>query len=84
MQRRVVVQFATNVAEAAAHLAAHPDIVGLTQTGGRWHFLTGDLPATLRLLAALPVADVAIEPASLEEIFFHYYRPEVLHDAGTE
>lgn len=84
MQRRVAVQFATNVAESAAHLAALPGIVGLTQTGGRWHFLTSDLPATLRLLAALSVADVAIEPPSLEEIFFHYYRPEVLHDAGTE
>ena len=81
MQRRVTVQFAANVAEPAAQLAALPGIADLTQTDGRWQFLTGNLPATLRLLASLPVADVAIEPPSLEDIFLRYYRPEAQRDA---
>lgn len=75
MQRRVTVQFATNAVDATAQLAALPGIVDLTQIEGCWQFLTGDLPATLRVLAELPVADVAIEPPSLEDIFLRYYRP---------
>lgn len=76
MQRRVTVQFANNTPEIEQQLAALPGISTLTRTDNRWQFLTGDLMATLRLLAALPVVDVAIEPPSLEDIFLRYYRPE--------
>jgi hypothetical protein len=36
-------------------LAALPTVTGVTGGDGRWRFLTGDLPAVLRLLATLPV-----------------------------
>ncbi|HQY93250.1 ABC transporter ATP-binding protein [Caldilinea sp.] len=81
MQRRVTVQLDEDAAAHAAQLAALPTVTGLTRLDGRWQFLTGDLPATLRLLATLPVADVAIEPPSLEDIFLRYYRPEPARDA---
>lgn len=75
MQRRVTVQFANNTLKIEQQLAALPGISTLTRTDSRWQFLAGDLPATLRLLATLPVVDVAIEPPSLEDIFLRYYRP---------
>lgn len=81
MQRRVTVQFANNTPEIEQQLAALPGISTLTRTDNRWQFLTGDLMATLRLLAALPVVDVAIEPPSLEDIFLRYYRPEAQRHA---
>jgi ABC-2 type transport system ATP-binding protein len=79
MQRRVTVQFSGDPSAHEAALAALPAISGLTRTEERWHFLTGDLRAVLRLLASLPVADVAIEPPSLEDVFLQYYRPEAHH-----
>ncbi|MBK8796826.1 MAG: hypothetical protein IPM07_10895 [Anaerolineales bacterium] len=77
----MTVQLDEDAAAHAAQLAALPTVTGLTRLDGRWQFLTGDLPATLRLLATLPVADVAIEPPSLEDIFLRYYRPEPARDA---
>ena len=76
MQRRVTVQLGGDAAGVESRLAALPGVSGLTRAGNRWHFLTGDLPATLRLLATLPIEDVAIEPPSLEDVFLQYYRPE--------
>ena len=57
-------------------LGGLPAVSGLTQREGRWQFLTGDSLAALRLLATLPVTDVAIKPPSLEDVFLQYYRPE--------
>ncbi len=76
LQRRVTVQIAGDQAAAARQLAELPAVSGLAQRDGRWQFLTGDPLAALRLLATLPVTDVAIEPPSLEDVFLQYYRPE--------
>ena len=76
LQRRVTVQIAGDHGSIERQLAGLPAISGLIQRDGRWQFLTGDPPAALRLLATLPVTDVAIEPPSLEDIFLQYYRPE--------
>jgi len=76
LQRRVTVQIAAAQAAAARQLAELPAVSGLAQRDGRWQFLTGDPLAALRLLATLPVTDVAIEPPSLEDVFLQYYRPE--------
>jgi ABC-2 type transport system ATP-binding protein len=81
LQRRVTVQMAGDPAPIEAQLAAIPSVAGLTRTEDRWQFLTGDPRAVLRLLATLPVDDIAIEPPSLEEIFLQYYRPERQPDA---
>ncbi len=81
MQRRVTVQVAATATDVGAQLAALPAIADLAQLDGRWQFLAGDLPATLRLLSSLPVVDVAIEPPSLEDIFLRYYRPEAQRNA---
>jgi hypothetical protein len=35
----------------------------------------------VRLLATLPVTDIAIEPPSLEDVFLQYYRPGKQDDA---
>ncbi|MFO7631743.1 MAG: ABC transporter ATP-binding protein [Caldilinea sp.] len=83
MQRRVTIQFARDAAGIEAQLAGLPGITGLTRAGFRWQFLTGDLPTVLRLLATLPVEDVAIEPPSLEDVFLQYYRPETAHYAQS-
>jgi ABC-2 type transport system ATP-binding protein len=76
MQRRVTVQLVGEVTDVERQLASLPGIAGLTRTDDRWGFLTNELPAALRLLATLPIADVAIEPPSLEDIFLQYYRPK--------
>lgn len=80
LQRRVTVQFAGDPAAFEALLAAHPAVSGLTHSEGRWQFLTGDGPGALRLLAGLPVTDIAIEPPSLEDVFLRLYRPEAARD----
>jgi ABC-2 type transport system ATP-binding protein len=74
-QRKVTVQIAGDQDVAGRLLAELPAAGGLAYTDGRWQFLSGDIPATLRMLAALPVHDVAIEPPSLEDVFLQYYRP---------
>ena len=76
LQRRVTVHIAGDQVIAKRRLAELPAVSGLTQRDGRWQFLTGDPLAVLRLLATLPVTDVAIEPPSLEDVFLQYYRPE--------
>lgn len=81
MQRRVTMRLTGDGAGVADQLAVLPDVSGVTTGDNQsWRFLTGDLPATLRLLATLPVADVTIEPPSLEDVFLRYYRPERLPD----
>ena len=76
LQRRVTVQIAGDQGAVERQLAGLPAISGLTQRDGRWQFLTGDPPAALRLLATLPIMEVAIEPPSLEDVFLQYYRPQ--------
>ncbi len=41
-----------------------------TSLRGRWH---GDIAVLMRWLATLPLQDVMIEPADLEELFIDYY-----------
>jgi ABC-2 type transport system ATP-binding protein len=74
LQRRVSVQFVGDAAAYEQQIASLPGASALTLAGDRWHFLTGDPPAAIRLLAELPIADVAIEPPSLEDVFLQYYR----------
>jgi ABC-2 type transport system ATP-binding protein len=76
MQRRVSLEFAEDV-DAAARLEALPTVSQLSHDGRRWHFSVADVKPLLKLLAELPVRDVAIEPPSLEEIFLQQY------DAGA-
>jgi ABC-2 type transport system ATP-binding protein len=78
LQRRVDLLLAEPV-EIGEQLADLPGISGIVRRDGRWLFATSDLPATLSLLARLPVLDVAIEPPSLEEVFLSYYREETSH-----
>lgn len=81
MQRCVTVQLAGADASVEGQLAALPGVTSVTGGDTHWRFLAGDLPAVLRLLATLPVTDVAIEPPSLEDVFLRYYQPERPHDA---
>ncbi len=82
-ERRVTVQLADAApASAGERLAQAPTVVGLRLLAPNlWQFAVRDLNALLALLAELPVADLTVEPPSLEELFLQYYRPEVGGDA---
>lgn len=75
MRRRVSLTLSDEV-DMTARLSDLPWATGLTQRDGRWEFYAADLPALLRQLVDLPIADLVIEPPSLEEVFLQYYRPE--------
>jgi ABC-2 type transport system ATP-binding protein len=76
LQRRVDLLLSEPVPDMAARLAAQPGASRISERDGRWQFLAADLPALLRLLADLPVLDVAIEPPSRADVFMRYYAPE--------
>jgi ABC-2 type transport system ATP-binding protein len=76
LQRRVDLLLSEPVPGMAARLATLPGASQISERDGRWQFTAADLPALLRLLAELPVLDVAIEPPSLADVFMRYYEPE--------
>jgi ABC-2 type transport system ATP-binding protein len=76
LQRRVDLLLSQPVPDLATRLAALPGASQISERDGRWQFTAADLPALLRLLAELPVLDVAIEPPSLADVFMRYYEPE--------
>jgi ABC-2 type transport system ATP-binding protein len=76
LQRRVTLTLHQTPPELPAMLAALPTIADMQQDGGRWQFGIVELPPLLRLLAALPVQDVTIEPPALADVFLRYYRPD--------
>ena len=39
-----------------------------------WQFAVRDVNALLPVLAELPLADLTVEPPSLEQLFLQYYR----------
>jgi hypothetical protein len=51
-----------------------PGAAPISQEGPTLTFaVRGDINPMVRRLAELPLADVTIEPARLEELFFDYY-----------
>jgi ABC-2 type transport system ATP-binding protein len=86
LQRRVSLVLApdTGAEGIAARLGSTAGAGAVVERDGRWEFLADDLQAVLRLLAELPVADVIIQPPSLEEVFLSYYRPEAGSGDGLE
>ena len=74
--RRVTVQLAENsVADAGARLALAPTVVDLRQLApSLWQFAVQDLNALMVILADLPLADLTVEPPSLEQLFLQFYR----------
>ncbi len=47
---------------------------------GRWH---GDVRELMRWSTSLPLEDVTIERADLEDLFIDYYETPISHEAGT-
>jgi ABC-2 type transport system ATP-binding protein len=77
LQRRVTLQLSGSAPpDLAARLTKLPMVANLRYTDDLWHFTIGDVASLLHLLATLPVADLAIEPPSLEDVFLTYYRDE--------
>jgi len=72
MQRRVRVEFAEGT-DPEPHLRRLPTLNRLTCDNGRWQFYVVELNPLLKLIADLPVRDIAIEPPSLEDVFLQYY-----------
>jgi ABC-2 type transport system ATP-binding protein len=74
MRRRVMLRLSDGAPPSVVdRLRGLPTVEGLVSAQGELRFLIGDLPPLLRLVAALPVVDMTIEPPTLEEIFFQYY-----------
>ena len=83
LQRRVTLQLSGQQDRVPMTLAAIPGVTRVEPVGARWRLWTTDVPAVVRALAALPVADLVIEQASLEDVFLqHYDAPahEAAHD----
>ena len=72
-QRRRVRATLTAPADFAA-VASFGDIVVRTDTSVEMLVVRANLPALISHLNALPLADLTIEPASLEDAFLEYYR----------
>lgn len=82
-ERRVIVQLAGDApADAGQLLAQAPTVAALQQLApGLWQFAVRDVNGVLAVLASLPVADLTVEPPSLEQLFLQYYRREEGGDA---
>ncbi len=72
MQRRVSLKVEPGI-DVERRLAELPTISRLQRHDRRWQFCVVELGPLLRLLGELPVSDVVIEPASLEDVFLQYY-----------
>jgi ABC-2 type transport system ATP-binding protein len=76
LQRRVMVHFAAPIdSDVLATLATLPAISRLEREDSVVRFTIGEVGPLLPLLATLPVADLVIEPPSLEDVFLTYYSP---------
>lgn len=77
LQRRVTLEFGMELgsapADAHATLAAIPGVTRVEPVDARWRLWTTDTPALIQALAGLPVADLMIEQASLEDVFLQHY-----------
>ena len=75
MRRRVTLELA-EACDAEPRLQQLPTISGLERDENRWRFQVVEFEPLLKLLAEMPVRDIAIEPPSLEEIFLQHYGAE--------
>ena len=75
-ERRVTVQLAEGAPAAVGErLAQAPTVTDLRQLAPTlWQFAVRDVNALLPVLAELPLADLTVEPPSLEQLFLQYYR----------
>jgi len=74
LQRRVTLQLRPSAPSGAAdQIAALPTVANMRQEHHVLRFTVGEVEPLLPVLAALPVADLAIEPSSLEDVFLTYY-----------
>jgi ABC-2 type transport system ATP-binding protein len=82
-ERRVTMQLAANApVDAPLWLRQAPTVADFHRVGrGLWQFTVRDVNGLLSVLAGLPVADLTVEPPSLEQLFLQYYRPEEGGDA---
>jgi ABC-2 type transport system ATP-binding protein len=85
-ERRVTVQLAASApVDAGARLALAPTITELRQLAPDvWQFVASDINTLLTVLAALPLADLTVEPPSLEQLFLQYYRREEPGGEGSD
>jgi ABC-2 type transport system ATP-binding protein len=73
LQRRVTLELGTEPVDAHATLAAIPGVTRVEPVDTRWRLWTTDTPALIQALAELPLADLIIEQASLEDVFLQHY-----------
>jgi ABC-2 type transport system ATP-binding protein len=74
LARRVTLTLATAEPTLGERLATLPTVTEVMNNGNTWRFSVTDLPPLLALLPTLAVADLLIEPPSLEALFLRYYR----------
>ncbi len=74
-QRRVRISFSSDVSARPEGLPAEYEVVEFAPRS--WHFrVRGALGPLIAALAGLPVVDVDVEEARLEEVLIRYYREE--------
>jgi ABC-2 type transport system ATP-binding protein len=75
VQRRVRISFGSDVTSRPGGLPAEYEVVEFAPR--TWHFkVRGALGPLIAALAGLPVVDVDVEEARLEEVLIRYYREE--------
>jgi ABC-2 type transport system ATP-binding protein len=75
--RRVTLSLLSDeLAYVTERLAQLPGVSELRRVDQALRFYAADLPALLATLPELPVADLIIEPPSLEDVFMDFYRRE--------
>lgn len=82
LQRRVTLQLRDDApGNVGTRLQALPWVANVEQRNGVFRFTTTEIAPLLPVLAALPIADLAIEPPSLEDVFLTYYGNTIMRDA---
>lgn len=73
LARRVTLTLATADAAVSEQLATLPTVTNLAENGKIYQFSIAEMLPLLTMLPTLPVSDLLIEPATLEELFLQYY-----------
>ncbi|MCB0109842.1 MAG: ABC transporter ATP-binding protein [Caldilineaceae bacterium] len=73
LARRVTLTLTTADAAVGEQLATLPTVTNLAADDKTYRFSIAEMPPLLTLLPTLPISDLLVEPATLEELFLQYY-----------
>ncbi|HRW07809.1 MAG TPA: ABC transporter ATP-binding protein [Caldilineaceae bacterium] len=73
LARRVTLTLASADMPVGGQLATLPTVTNLAADGNTYRFSVAEISPFLALLPTLPISDLLVEPATLEELFLQYY-----------